>query len=76
MLKYLSSFIAVLDANVLFPAPIRDLLLNLACEGLYQPKWSLLSSDGVFVSFLTSLYVLRASSNGLVSYLPSDCLSM
>jgi hypothetical protein len=38
MLKYLSSFIAVLDANVLFPAPIRDLLLNLACEGLYQPN--------------------------------------
>ncbi|MCX6299929.1 MAG: PIN domain-containing protein [Bacteroidetes bacterium] len=40
MLQYSSNFIVVLDANVLFPAPIRDLLMNLACEGLYQPKWS------------------------------------
>lgn len=32
--------IAVLDANVLYPAPVRDLLLYLASEKLYQPKWS------------------------------------
>jgi hypothetical protein len=31
---------AVLDANVLYPAPVRDILLHLASEGLYQPKWS------------------------------------
>jgi predicted nucleic acid-binding protein len=29
-----------LDACVLFPAPIRDLLLHLASVDLYQPKWS------------------------------------
>jgi predicted nucleic acid-binding protein len=40
MLHYSSNFIVLLDANVLFPAPIRDLLMNLACEGLYQPKWT------------------------------------
>lgn len=40
MLQYSSNFIVVLDANVLFPAPIRDLLMNLACEGLFQPKWT------------------------------------
>lgn len=32
--------IAVLDANVLYPAPIRDLLLSLADARLFQPKWS------------------------------------
>jgi len=30
----------VLDACVLYPAPIRDLLLNLADQNLYAPKWS------------------------------------
>lgn len=37
---YSSNFIAVLDACVLYPAPIRDLLLSLADIGLYKPKWS------------------------------------
>ncbi|RXK83299.1 PIN domain-containing protein [Filimonas effusa] len=32
--------IAVLDANVLYPAPVRDLLLSLADARLFQPKWS------------------------------------
>jgi predicted nucleic acid-binding protein len=35
-----AGFIAVLDANVLYPAPVRDILLNVAAKGLYQPKWS------------------------------------
>lgn len=33
-------FTAVLDACVLYPAPLRDILLSLAYSGLYQPKWS------------------------------------
>lgn len=31
---------ALLDANVLYPAPIRDLLLNLAEDDLFKPFWS------------------------------------
>ena len=31
---------AVLDANVLFSAAIRDLLLRLAADGLFNPFWS------------------------------------
>jgi hypothetical protein len=30
----------LLDANVLYPAPLRDLLIQLATTGLYQAKWS------------------------------------
>ena len=32
--------VALLDACVLYPAPIRDLLMQLARQGLYQPRWS------------------------------------
>jgi predicted nucleic acid-binding protein len=34
------SFVALLDANVLYPAYLRDLLLRLAQAGVYQPRWS------------------------------------
>ena len=32
--------IALLDANALYPAPIRDLLLELAEASLFQPRWT------------------------------------
>jgi predicted nucleic acid-binding protein len=32
--------IVVLDACVLYPAPLRDLLLSLASAGLYQARWT------------------------------------
>jgi predicted nucleic acid-binding protein len=35
-----SRFIALLDANVLYPAPLRDYLLRLASLELYKPKWT------------------------------------
>jgi predicted nucleic acid-binding protein len=35
-----SKFIVVLDACVLYPAPVRDLLLSFADEDLYKPKWT------------------------------------
>jgi predicted nucleic acid-binding protein len=35
-----SGFAAILDANALYPAPVRDLLLHLASTGLYKPKWT------------------------------------
>ena len=31
---------ALLDANVLYPAPMRDLLVQLAAEDLFRPKWT------------------------------------
>lgn len=36
----MSSFAAVLDTSVLFPASLRDTLLRSASAGLYRPRWS------------------------------------
>lgn len=38
-------FTALLDANVLYPAPVRDYLLHLANVTLYKPKWSATIQD-------------------------------
>ena len=36
----MSQYTALLDANVLYPAPTRDLLMQLAVTGLFKVKWS------------------------------------
>lgn len=36
----MSSYTALLDANVLYPAPVRDLLLQLAVTDVYKARWS------------------------------------
>lgn len=36
----MSYYTALLDANVLYPAPIRDLLLQLAVDDLFHAKWT------------------------------------
>lgn len=36
----MSNFAALLDANVLYPAPLRDLLIQLAQTNLFKAKWS------------------------------------
>jgi len=36
----MSQFTVVYDANVLYPAPLRDLLLRLAGTGLFRARWS------------------------------------
>ncbi len=35
-----SSFTAIYDACVLYPAPLRDLLMRLAVAGLFRARWS------------------------------------
>ncbi len=35
-----SGFTTILDADVLYPAPLRDYLLSLAAVELYKPKWT------------------------------------
>lgn len=36
----MAGLVAVYDACVLYPAPLRDLLLQLATTGIFQAKWS------------------------------------
>jgi hypothetical protein len=36
---------ALLDANVLYPAPLRDYLLHLASLGVYVPIWTAAIQD-------------------------------
>lgn len=36
----MSNYTALLDANVLYPAPVRDLLLQLAVTDLYKARWT------------------------------------
>ncbi|MEA9393623.1 PIN domain-containing protein [Acerihabitans sp. TG2] len=40
-----SPYPVVLDACVLYPARLRDLLMHLGLAGLYQPKWSAVIHD-------------------------------
>lgn len=35
-----SPFTALYDANVLYPAPLRDFLMHLALTGVYRARWS------------------------------------
>lgn len=44
--------VALLDANVLYPARLRDLLIRLAIAGLYQARWSERILDECFDNLL------------------------
>jgi hypothetical protein len=46
--------VAVYDACVLYPAPLRDFLLRIAKAGAVQPKWSRIILDECFRSILTN----------------------
>lgn len=36
----MSGYTALLDANVLYPAPVRDILLQLAVTDIYKARWT------------------------------------
>ncbi|SEM41465.1 PIN domain-containing protein [Chitinophaga rupis] len=47
--------IVLLDANVLYPAPLRDFLLRLAATNLYKPKWT----DEIQQEWISNLLINR-----------------
>lgn len=50
----MSVAIALLDACVLYPAPIRDFLMRLAVTGIFRPRWSSMIHDEWIRSVLES----------------------
>jgi hypothetical protein len=51
-----SSYTVVLDACVLYPAPLRDFLIELAASGLYRAKWT----DKIHDEWTTNVLKKRA----------------
>lgn len=64
-----SRYTAVLDANVLYPALLRDVLLSLADADLYSAKWSVHIRDEWMRSLLRDrpemgVQIAAAASHG------------
>ncbi len=52
----MTTFTALYDANVLYPAPLRDLLVQLATTGLFRARWT----DMIHEEWITSLLKNRS----------------
>jgi predicted nucleic acid-binding protein len=71
------AFTAVLDANVLYPASQRDLLVRLAQQGLYRGRWSALILDEMERGILRrqpELATRLTRTRSLMSQAVDDCL--
>jgi predicted nucleic acid-binding protein len=55
-MTHVEKFVAVLDANVLYPAPLCDFLLRLAELDLFSPKWS----ESIHEEWIRNLLVNRS----------------
>lgn len=56
------SFVVIYDANVLFPAPLRDLLMYVALTGVVQARWSGEILDECFANILAKRPNLTSDS--------------
>lgn len=74
----MANFVAVYDACVLYPAPLRDLLLHLALTDLYRARWSERIHDEWMRSVLASRPDLSAEklarTRSLMDSAVPDCL--
>ena len=70
-------YTAILDANVLFPQLIRDLLLSLAAGGLYHARWSADINEEWTRNFTAKMPDIANKAPGIVAALNRaipDCL--
>lgn len=72
------ALVVVYDACVLFPAPLRDLLLRLAAAGLVQAKWTEQILDECFSNLKAARPDLKdealARTRSLMNQAVRDCL--
>jgi hypothetical protein len=73
-----SGFVVLYDACVLYPAPLRDLLLRLAQAGVVRARWTELILDEAFRNILANRPDLSASSlvrtRDLMNRAVPDCI--
>jgi len=62
------AFVVIYDARVLYPAPLRDLLLRLAAKGLVRARWTDAILDECFgISSSIVLISMRERFSGPVT---------
>jgi predicted nucleic acid-binding protein len=71
-------FVALLDANVLYPAQLRDLLLSQAMTGVFQARWSHDILDETFEAIRRNKPEISAErllrTRALMCHAIEDCL--
>jgi predicted nucleic acid-binding protein len=60
------ALVAVLDASVLYPLPLRDTLLRVAETGLYEPRWSERILDEVRRNLIAKRGATDTQADGLL----------
>ena len=66
------SFVAVLDACVLYPAPLRDLLMHLALLDVFQAKWT----DDIHAEWTRSVLENRPDLNATQLHRTKDLMNL
>jgi hypothetical protein len=73
-------YTVVLDACVLYPAPVRDILLSLAHQGLYHARWTATINDEWIRNLLHNRAdldptLLRATTQHMAQAIPDSLIS-
>ncbi|MYQ78375.1 MULTISPECIES: hypothetical protein [unclassified Streptomyces] len=62
------AFVAVYDANVLYPNILRDVLIRVAGAGLVQAKWTETILDETFRNLRANAAAIRAKAQVIVTF--------
>lgn len=68
------AFVVLYDACVLYPAPLRDLLVRLANTGIVRARWSEAILDECFRNILEQRPELKPAARELMKQAVPDCM--